>query len=992
MARGKGRPIERADTLVAGLGGADTMSAVVSGATARRSVRTGDATDAATDPGSGGHGIDVEAGTRIGRYVVLSPLGAGGMSRVFRAFDPKLGRQVALKVVTPRHTEAWTADDERARVVREAQAIAKLSHPNVVAVHDVGVDGPLVFIAMELVAGRTLREWQRAGIRTWRDTVAVYVQAGRGLAAAHAAGLIHRDFKPENVLVGDDGRARVVDFGLARTTIDAVTTPDSISAEDLDLVSISQPLSPLTRAGAVLGTPGYMPPEQYGGGITDDKSDQFSFCVSLFEALWGRRPFPGRTVAEIRQQVMAGTIAEPRGTVPARIRHLVMRGLRIARDERHPSMAVLLADLERLAAPRRIGRALATGAAITGIAIAALAVASRSEAPSPCRGSARKLEGVWDPSIRDRLGALFTSDPARPVATWDRVRRDLDGYAGRWEHHHRQVCEATRVHGEQSEQALDLRMACLERQLGDVRELTGLLLAGDRGALERAAVASRHLPDLAECDDLRSLEAVAPPPADFTARAELATVEADVARARALADAGKLADARTTADASLVTARRIGHAPVLARALFTRGVIARLEGDGTAGRTHMFDALASAEEAGDDALAAHAAAELVFIAGYLADAPDDGLAFARLSEAILRRVGGRDAVAGMLHNNLGVLHMQAQRYAESATELERGLALREKVYGPDAFDLVASLNNLGSALTELGRNHEARGHFERAARILDGLFGPVHPHRAAVLVNLALAETELGLADAALAHYREAQGIYEQVVGSAHPMLVPALTNQADLLADIGRTDEALPIYQRAIAIREGAHGGDHPSVALALLGHGSALRQAGRLDQAAAQLERAQRIWVKARGEGDVDVARALHQLGAVRLSQKRVGDARTLLERAIAIDEKVLGKDHRALVPVLTSLGQARLAGGDRAGAVVALERALAIAEARALPITDVAAANFALAQALWSDVPERPRARAQAQVARAAAASMGKLGAAQLVEIDAWLAARP
>jgi tetratricopeptide (TPR) repeat protein/tRNA A-37 threonylcarbamoyl transferase component Bud32 len=991
MAHGKGRQIERADTLVAGLGGADTMSAVVSGATVRPEVGTGDASHAVTDVGAGTATVEVEAGTRIGRYVVLSPLGAGGMSRVFRAFDPKLGRQVALKVVTPRHTEAWTADDERARVVREAQAIAKLSHPNVVAVHDVGVDGALVFIAMELVSGRTLREWQRAGIRTWRDTVAVYVQAGRGLAAAHAAGLIHRDFKPENVLVGDDGRARVVDFGLARTTLDAVTTPDSISAEDLDLVSISQPLSPLTRAGAVLGTPGYMPPEQYSGGLTDDKSDQFSFCVSLFEALWGRRPFPGRSVAEIRQQVLAGTIVEPRGSVPARIRHLVMRGLRPASGERHPSMAVLLADLERLAAPRRVGRAVATGAAITGIAIAALAIASRSEAPSPCRGSARKLEGVWDPAIREQLGALFTRD-ARPVATWDRVRRDLDGYAGRWEGHHRQVCEATRVHGEQSEQALDLRMACLERQLGDVRELTELLLAGDKAALERAAVATRHLPDLAECDDLRALEAVAPPPADFTARAELATVEADVARARALADAGKLADARTTADASLVTARRIGHTPVLARALFTRGVIARLEGDGTAGRTLMFDALASAEEAGDDALAAHAAAELVFIAGYLADAPDDGLDFARLAEAILRRVGGRDAVAGMLHNNLGVLHLQAQRYAESAVELERGLALREKVYGPDAFDLVASLNNLGSALTELGRNHEARGHFERAARILDGLFGPVHPHRAAVLVNLALAETELGLADDALAHYREAQSIYEQVVGPAHPMLVPALTNQADLLADIGRTDEALPIYQRAIAIREGAHGGDHPSVALALLGHGSALRQAGHLDQAAAQLERAQRIWEKARGTDDVDVARALHQLGAVRLRQKRSGEARPLLERAIAIDEKVLGKDHRALVPVLTSLGQARLAAGDRAGAVIALERALAIAEARALPVTDAAAAHFALAQALWSDTPERPRARAQAQVARAAAASMGKLGAAQLVEIDAWLAARP
>ena len=278
------------------------------------------------------------SGDRVGRYLVLSALGAGGMGVVFAAWDPQLGRKIALKLL--RTSVAMSSKDARTRLRREAQAIAQLSHPHVVSIYDVGTtDDGALYIAMEFVEGDTLTSWLRSYPRTWREILDVFRQAARGLLAAHSVGLLHRDFKPDNVLVGGDGRVRVTDFGLARS----VLLPEEVSQVKPVVSALDVAL---TATGTVLGTPRYMPPEQLTGPELDARSDQFSFCVALYEALYGRHPLRGGTsVAMLDHGERA--LPPPDGTkVPAAIGRAVLRGLERDRSRRFPAMGALIDDLE----------------------------------------------------------------------------------------------------------------------------------------------------------------------------------------------------------------------------------------------------------------------------------------------------------------------------------------------------------------------------------------------------------------------------------------------------------------------------------------------------------------------------------------------------------------------------------------------------------------------------------------------------------------------
>jgi predicted Ser/Thr protein kinase len=276
-----------------------------------------------------------QVGRKLGRYLIVERLGAGAMGVVYRAEDSDLGRSVALKQLH-RPDEALTT-----RLIREARSMAQVNHPNVVAVYDVGEVDDTTYIAMELVTGESLRTWQQ--VRTVNEIVEAYLAAGRGLAAAHDAGLIHRDFKPDNVLVGRDGRVRVTDFGLA------ASRPDEDLVETLDRPARSIADVNLTTSGSVLGTPAYMAPEQFLGGNVDARTDQFNFCVSLYEALFKQRPFAGKTFDELSENVCEGKVrAVPTGTqISGAVRAIILRGLSIKPGDRFPTMGHLLAELGR---------------------------------------------------------------------------------------------------------------------------------------------------------------------------------------------------------------------------------------------------------------------------------------------------------------------------------------------------------------------------------------------------------------------------------------------------------------------------------------------------------------------------------------------------------------------------------------------------------------------------------------------------------------------
>jgi serine/threonine-protein kinase len=278
-------------------------------------------------------------GDKVGRYLVLSTLGAGGMGVVFSAYDPQLDRKVALKLL--RGNLGVTTKEARARLRREAQAIAQLNHPNVVGVYDVGTtqDGDL-YIAMEFVEGDTVTRWLKAWPRTWRDKLDIFVQAARGLYAAHSVGLLHRDFKPDNVLVGGDGRVRVTDFGLARSVLGLDSGDDAHNA----LPPLGALSAELTATGTVLGTPRYMPPEQLVGPDIDARSDQFSYCVALYEALYGVHPLAAGTAVQMLENA-ARAQPPPIGDVPPWVGKVVLRGLERERGKRYPTMHELMVDL-----------------------------------------------------------------------------------------------------------------------------------------------------------------------------------------------------------------------------------------------------------------------------------------------------------------------------------------------------------------------------------------------------------------------------------------------------------------------------------------------------------------------------------------------------------------------------------------------------------------------------------------------------------------------
>ncbi|MCA9704935.1 MAG: serine/threonine protein kinase [Myxococcales bacterium] len=313
----------------------------------------------------------------LGRFQLIRRIGSGAMGVVFEGYDPALGRRLALKVLRS-DVAAQQSLMARSRMLREAQALARVRHPNVTMIYEVGTsDEGHPFIAMELVEGRTLKGWLRSRPRSCREIVDVFLQAGRGLAAAHEAGVVHRDFKPDNVLVDERGQARVVDFGLARSAGMAELLP-TLDDSDGDPVPLH-----LTCTGAILGTPAYMAPEQFQGGPPRASSDQFSFCVALFEALHGRRPYPGNDLPSLQRSLVDGKVVGRRRGVPRRLHRVLRRGLSIDPRGRYPSMGALLDALEACQPRPRLRRSAVLVAGLAAAALAGSLLPMRSSEPGP---------------------------------------------------------------------------------------------------------------------------------------------------------------------------------------------------------------------------------------------------------------------------------------------------------------------------------------------------------------------------------------------------------------------------------------------------------------------------------------------------------------------------------------------------------------------------------------------------------------------------------
>ncbi|MBI3185559.1 MAG: tetratricopeptide repeat protein [Myxococcales bacterium] len=968
-------------------------------------------------------------GTSLGRYVLLDRLGGGGMGEVFAAYDPQLDRKVALKLLRP---GLLGADEGRARLLREAQAMARLQHPNVIAVHDVGTFEDRVFVAMEFVEGDTLSDWLREQ-RPWQKVLEIFLAAGRGLAAAHSAGLVHRDFKPDNVLIGTDGRPRVLDFGLARQAAQLdPAAPQSPSQVDLDRPITQSALeSPITQVGAIMGTPGYMSPEQLHGQPTDARTDQFSFCVALYESLYSRRPFEGNTLGSLAASIVAQRIPEPprESPVPRWILEVLKRGLSSAADARYPSMVALLAALSR--DPRRgRTRLLAFAAALmVGVSGVAYGLLARTQL-SPCGGTDKRLAGIWDDARKQEIRESF-SLTRKPYASdaFLGVERALDEYTRGWLALSVDTCEAALVRRTDSDETYALKTLCLEGRLKEVSALAALFAEADEEVVSNAVSAARALDDLRGCTDVVAL-AARPIVQDPSVRQKVEQVRARLIEAKALNDAGKYTRGAEVARKALEQARPLGHRALEAEAHLLLGRLLDRSGDAKGAEASLFEAAVAAEASRSDEVAVRALSRLVSVVGYVQARHAEAHTWSRLAVAAMERLGKNDEIEADLHSDLGNLALAEARYEDAQRSFEKALALREKALGPEHPEVARTHNNLGVALARLSKLSEAARHYERSLEIHRKMLGPSHPDLANSMNNLGVIHAKLGNLQAALERYREALRIREMMLGPDHPDVAGSLQAIGNLYPRMGKHTEALELHRRALGIRLKAFGEGHPNVAesygnlaqtllslhrweesldyarkaLAIyekvLGTnhpstataheyvGLALQGMRQYDRAKLELERALEARKKALGPSHTAVARSYKHLGDLMLLRSRPEKALSHFQTALAIRERAVGADAATVDFDLVGIGRSYMAMKGYQQAVPYLERALAIRE-KSDEVLLLAEVRFDLGRALFGAGGDRERALFLASQAAETFSKRGEKSAVQLGWVKAWLA---
>jgi hypothetical protein len=786
---------------------------------------------------------ELERGAAVGRFILLGLLGRGGMGAVYAAYDPELDRRVAVKILQAR------SGDGEARLLREAKTVAKLQHPNVIVVYEVGRFRDSVFIAMEFVEGSTLGAWMRARPRGWRETLQLFQAAGRGLAAAHEIGIIHRDFKPENVMLTKAGEIRVMDFGLARQIEGGaedlaperpLLSPGSVAPSEVPAAPIpDQSIASikLTRTGVMLGTPAYMAPEQFSGRAIDGRTDQFSFCVALYEALYGGRPFAGETVLSLGVNVVEGRVKPPpeRSTVPGWLRRVLLRGLSSEPAARYESMKDLLEALGADPAARR-RRWFITGAGTMLVAGLALGASRAGHRNGPvCGSGAEEFAGVWEAGSgtsprKDAVKSAFYATGARFASqSYATAARLLDEYVDRWTSMHRQSCEATHVRGDQSEEVLDLRTACLADRLASVRALTDVFVKADYGVVVKAASAAGSLPPIDRCADVTALRAVVKPPDDPAVKSRVAELREELARVTAARNSGqcKLAEQR---GAALIDAiRPTNYHPLLGEALSAVGEL-----------------------------------------GYECAAAD--LSLARFKEGYLEATAGHDdGTAAFAASN--VITMLVSRLGQSAGVRDWFLVARAS-----AARLSSPVAGRGQLLTAealvLRSEYDFEGEvakLKEAATVTAKLLGPDHPLSLAALMNVGDALSTAGHYSEAVAAEETAFSHVRRVLGDEHPLAAMTRTNECEALNRSHRFEEALGNCERAMEIWNSIH--PEPNIfSVTRTQLGIALVAVGKAGEAIRPLEEAVAGFVSAGaraapvGEARFALARAFWSLPSER------------------------------------------------------------------------------------------------------------------------------
>lgn len=893
----------------------------------------------------------LQRGMAVGRYLLLDQLGEGGMGVVYAAYDSELEREVALKLL---RATTELKPDAQERLKQEARVMAQLEHENIVRVYDLGVSDGRLFLAMEMVRGRSLRHWLQEP-RPWRQVLDVFRHAGAGLAAAHARQLIHGDFKPDNILMTEAGRICVADFGLAGSVESPLAGADGRA-------SAPPPAGRVTWSGVIRGTPPYIAPELWQGANSSEASDQFAFCVALYEALWGARPFDGASLAELAANMCVGRRATPRKAagVPAWLEAAVARGLDPDPTKRFGSMGELLAKLgHETRRRRRLGLGVAAAMLVAG----ASSLWLLGNRPAPCAGAEEMAAEVWGPAAQTSVeAALRSGGDAAARQLWPSVRQTLDDYVTRWTHMRTDACRATVVRHEQSEELLERRLQCLDGRLLETRALVDLLRHADASVAEHAQSAVVALPSIDACADTNALSQLDRPPRE-TAAAR-AQVERELATIHEMINVGQFAAAMTRAQAVIGPAKAVGYAPQEAEALVTLAELEHTEDEDVAARRAAFDGLRAAESGKSDLLKARAALLLGLITLIDGSRADEGLQWMDVAEAAIDRLPEeREQRIRLLHFKAEAL-LRQRRYAEATTANDLAFALAER-YFANRKELAAVLETRAYLLMQDGRLSEAHESIERARAIWNRQFG----NNREKMIELLEVTGEL---DDAQDHYAEALAVERQSMALTGELgqkfesqWINAALNTGNALFELHRFDEAQALVQRALdqAIRLHGDGHDDAAVGWGLLCAAAGGRK--RYEEALRDCRHAESIY---RRLGDATSAAYLLSMRAdLELSASQPVEALRDSDAALHAYEQHAGRDHAQLMQLLLTLGKAQLAAHAQSSAIATLERALALSELHPQLKPDKAAeARLELAQALWRSGGDRTRAL---ELARAA-----------------------
>jgi tetratricopeptide (TPR) repeat protein/predicted Ser/Thr protein kinase len=817
----------------------------------------------------------------LGRYRIDRVLGMGGMGVVYAGFDPQLERKVAIKLLQP--DSKISAGTLRTRLVREAQAMAQLSHPNVINVFEVGTFGEQVFVVMELIDGTTLAGWLREKERSWREIVAAFVAAGSGLEAAHRAGIIHRDFKPDNVLVGKDGRICVTDFGLARR------------AEGAEEAAAPSPVSPIdatvTRSGLLVGTPAYMAPEQMRGEPTDERTDVFSFCIALYEALYGARPYPGKTLDELRASIEAGRRSPPRRSIgPATHRRAIERGLAPRPDER-PAMGDLLASL-RVDPTRRRRRVVAAGLVAIAFAASGLAYLRLQQRVRLCAGSELRLAGIWDPARKTQIERALRA--AGGERAWSLVAARLDKFAAEWVAMSASACEAARLRKSESEALFDRRTRCLDERLSELRAASDLFAAADKDVVAHAAELAATVSGLERCADTARLllNDVDPPRAEQ--RAAVASLQDRFARMHALGTAGKFGEEEALLPQAVADAHALGRGDLECYAQLALAANTFKRGHAAEALPILHRAVLAGERTRNDDCVAQGWRRITLYTVILGR-PSDALLWADYSDAADERIREEPVWRAQTAEFRTLALEQLGRTDEALREARRALALAKEAPDDPTWALGVP-GDVGVAMAEMGRASEAL------------------PVQREVLAR------------------REAE------LGEDNPYTVSTMGNVVDCLERLERYAEALPLAEKTLAQSVAQIGPEAYETANAYFNLGAIEQGMNRLPAALKHLQRALELY-NLHDMHNADYIGLLRHLGE---TQRALGrpDGTATIERALAAgDEAKLSP--LLMAPVRFALAQALPSRDQRRAVTLALEARDAFAVA-AMAGVDLAAAR--------------------------------------------------